>query len=338
MERTEEILINEIRNIISGIRGEPEALYLLPELVLSIIHKVNNKMTPLIGYTQLLMKDSGGQTLERLKRVYNSGSIASSILSSLFEYLKTFPFPRRMCELGEFVKEIVEEDERLKKIDFKILVNEPINLPINKAQMREVVRRIIENSLEVLDKPEKRIEINISREENNAIIEFWDNGEGIDSENLNNIFEPFFTTKEGRAGLGLSFVHGIVKNHGGDIKAESEKGKWTKITVSLPIVPFEWKEERILLLAPENDFYELLFKLAKSESINIEWEKSKKEIDLKKYTHLIVDEEIGVSDEFIKDSLNSNLRVIFVGKEKKEGVVLVKKPASLIGIFSRIYS
>jgi len=338
MERTEEILINEIRNIISGIRGEPEALYLLPELVLSIIHKVNNKMTPLIGYTQLLMKDSEGKVQERLKKIYSSGLIASSILSSLFEYLKTFPFPRRICELGEFVKEVVEGDERLKKIDFRILVNEPINLPINKAQMREVIRRIIDNSLEVLDKQEKRIEINISREENIAIIEFWDNGEGIDSENLNNIFEPFFTTKEGRAGLGLSFVHGIVKNHGGDVKADSEKGKWTKITISLPITPFEWREERILLLAPENDFYGLFFKLAKSESINIEWEKLKKEIDLKKYTHIIVDEEIGVSDEVIKDSLKSNLKVIFIGKEKREGVIFIKKPASLIGIFSRIYS
>lgn len=337
MERTEEILINEIKNIISGIRGEPKALYLLPELVLSIIHKVNNKMTPLIGYAQFLMKDSEGQTLERLKKIYNSGVVASSILGSLFEYLKTFPFPRRVCELGEFVKEIVEEDERLKKIDFKILVNEPINLPINKVQMKEVIRKIIDNSLEVLDKPEKRIEINISREENSAIIEFWDNGEGIDSGNLNNIFDPFFTTKEGRAGLGLSFVHGIVKNHGGDIIAESEKGRWTKIKVSLPITPFEWREERILLLAPENEFYRLLFELAKSESMNMEWEKSKKEIDFKKYTHIIVDEEIEVSDEFIKDSLKFNLKVIFVG-EKREGVILVKKPASLIGILSKINS
>lgn len=336
MERAEEILINEVRNIISELRGEPKSLYLLPELVLSIIHKVNNKMTPLIGYAQLLMKDSEGQTMERLEKIYNSGLVASSILGSLFEYLKTFPFPRRICELGGFVKEIVEEDERLKKIDFKISVNEPINIPINKAQMREVVKRIIDNSLEVLDKPEKRIEINISREENNAVIEFWDNGEGIDSEHLNNIFEPFFTTKEGRAGLGLSFVHGIVKNHGGDIRAESEKGKWTRIKLFLPITPFEWREERILLLAPENEFYGLLFKMAKSESINMEWEKSKKEIDFKKYTHIIIDEEIEVSDEFIKDSLKSNLKVIFVG-EKREGVVLIKKPASLIEILAKIY-
>lgn len=334
MEKIEEILLNEVKTLISGVRGELYSLYLLPELVLSIIHKINNKMTPLLGYTQLLMKDSEGPTQEKLKRIFNSGSTVSTILSSLFEYLKTFPYPKRICDLGEFVKEVIEEDERLKNIDFKFQKDEIINLPINKVQMREAIKRVIDNSLEALDKPEKRIEILVSKEENNAVIEIWDNGEGIDAENLNNIFEPFFTTKTGKVGLGLSYVHGIVKNHGGDVRADSEKGKWTKVKISLPITPFEWKEEKVLLLAPENEFYKIFFKIAEFESINIEWKKDAE--DIEKYTHIILDEDYKDKEKVLELAEKFKRKVIFLGKEERKGVLFLRKPATILRILSSL--
>lgn len=335
MEKIEEILFNEIKVLISGIRGEPQTLSLLPELVLSVIHKINNKMTPLIGYAQLLMKNSEGVEQEKLKKIYNSGTVVSSILSSLFEYLKTFPYPRRMFRIGEFVREVLENDERLKKIDFKLFIEEDINVPINKAQMREAIKRIIDNSLEAMNKPLKSIEVKISKSENNVIIEFWDNGEGIEKENISNIFEPFFTTKEGRPGLGLSYVHGIVKNHGGDIKAESEKDNWTKIIMSLPMTPFDWKEEKILLLAPENDFYKILHKIAELESINLEWKKE--EVDMGKYTCIILDEDFNDEEEIAVIREKFQGKIIYIGNKEREGVVLVRKPATFFKILLSLY-
>lgn len=334
MEKLEEILLNEVKTLISGIRGEPHNLYLLPELVLSIIHKINNKMTPLIGYTQLLMKDLEGPAQQKLKKVYDSGLIVSSILSSLFEYLKTFPYPKKMCNIGEFIREIAEKDERLKNIDFKLSVEETINLPLNKVQMREAVKLIIDNSLEALEKPEKKLEILISKEDNNAIIEFLDNGEGIEPENLTNIFEPFFTTKEGRAGLGLSFVHGIVKNHGGDVRAESEKGKWTKIRISLPITPFDWKEERVLLLAPENEFYKIFFEIAQSQSINMDWKRDAE--DIEQYTHIILDDDYKEKEKILELTEKFNGKVILVGKEERKGVSFIRKPTTILRILSSL--
>lgn len=330
MEKIEEILFNEIKFLISGIRGEPQTLSILPELILSIIHKINNKMTPLIGYTQLLMKNSEGIEQEKLKKIYNSGTLVSSILGSLFEYLKTFPYPKRMCRIGEFVREVLENDERLKNIDLKLFVEEDINVPINKTQMREAIKKIIDNSLEAMKKPEKRIEVKISRSENNVIIEFWDNGEGIEKEKISSIFEPFFTTREGSRGLGLSYVHGIVKNHGGDIKAESEKENWTKIIISIPLVPFDWKEEKVLLLAPENDFYKILCKIAELESINLEW--MKEEVDLGKYTHIILDEDFKNEEEIIRIIKEFKGKIIYIGNKERESVILVRKPATIFKI------
>jgi nitrogen-specific signal transduction histidine kinase len=65
-----------------------------------------------------------------------------------------------------------------------------------------------------------------------------DNGEGIPSENLGQVFDPFFTTKDYGTGLGLSVVHGIVQEHGGQIEVESELNKGTAFHILLPLVRF----------------------------------------------------------------------------------------------------
>ena len=71
------------------------------------------------------------------------------------------------------------------------------------------------------------------------LIKVTDSGHGIDKKNLSRIFDPFFTTKptgEG-TGLGLSVSYGIIKNHGGDIAVESEIGKGSTFTMTLPVPP-----------------------------------------------------------------------------------------------------
>ena len=63
-----------------------------------------------------------------------------------------------------------------------------------------------------------------------------DNGEGIRSEDLGHVFDPFFTTKDYGTGLGLSVVHGIIQEHGGQIEVESEVAKGTAFHICLPLV------------------------------------------------------------------------------------------------------
>src|SRR5437667_10188268 len=68
-----------------------------------------------------------------------------------------------------------------------------------------------------------------------------DNGEGIRREDIPHVFDPFFTTKDYGTGLGLSVVHGIIQEHGGQIEVESELDKGTAFHISLPLVRFDSK-------------------------------------------------------------------------------------------------
>ena len=66
-----------------------------------------------------------------------------------------------------------------------------------------------------------------------------DTGEGIRSEDIPHVFDPFFTTKDYGTGLGLSVVHGIIQEHGGQIEVESEPQKGTAFHILLPLVRFD---------------------------------------------------------------------------------------------------
>jgi signal transduction histidine kinase len=68
-----------------------------------------------------------------------------------------------------------------------------------------------------------------------------DTGEGIRSEDLPHVFYPFFSTKDYGTGLGLSVVHGIIQEHGGQIEVESELKKGTAFHILLPLVRFDSK-------------------------------------------------------------------------------------------------
>jgi len=72
-------------------------------------------------------------------------------------------------------------------------------------------------------------------DEANVSVSFIDSGAGIAPEEIGHLFEPYFTTKEGGTGLGLMIVQRIVREHGGTIEIESDKGRGTTFRIKLPI-------------------------------------------------------------------------------------------------------
>ena len=102
-------------------------------------------------------------------------------------------------------------------------------------QINHIFLNLLLNSLQAIDK-QGEIAIRTWYSDSHVYASVSDNGAGIPHDKLNRVFDPFFTTKpvgEG-TGLGLSMVYYIVKKHDGDISVDSQHGKGTTFTVSLP--------------------------------------------------------------------------------------------------------
>jgi signal transduction histidine kinase len=106
----------------------------------------------------------------------------------------------------------------------------------NLGQLNQVFMNLLVNAAQAMDS-QGEITVKTSCDDKNVYIAVSDTGKGIPEDKINRIFEPFFTTKEvGKGtGLGLSIAYDIVRQHHGVIHVESEVGKGTTFTISLPI-------------------------------------------------------------------------------------------------------
>lgn len=187
-----------------------------------------------------------------------------------YEFLKTdMPDLIKSCKEGaERAKNIIQdlksfsrmEEVSIKDVDLPAEVDTVLNILHNKiknkaevhkeymenvpkveafgGQLNQVFMNILDNAVGAIDKTgDIWIRMNTDKEQNNLVIEIEDNGAGMDEETQKKVFDPFFTTKPvGKGtGLGMSITYKIIKNHQGDIKVESQKGKGTKFTVILPL-------------------------------------------------------------------------------------------------------
>ncbi|HON06742.1 MAG TPA: ATP-binding protein, partial [Verrucomicrobiota bacterium] len=120
----------------------------------------------------------------------------------------------------------------------------------DEAKIQQAIVKILENALQALPDgvqgnihvSTRNLDLKTEAHDRNVrllpghylSIEITDDGCGITSENINRVFEPFFTTKPGCKGLGLTWVYGIITNHGGQVSISSEPGRGTTVKIYLP--------------------------------------------------------------------------------------------------------
>ena len=105
---------------------------------------------------------------------------------------------------------------------------------VDKEQINRVFSNVIINAIESMPKG-GTITMSTGIEGESSLVKIKDTGEGIPEEDIIRIFDPFFSKKASGVGLGLSTTYGIVVSHGGTIGVESEPGKGTLFTISLPM-------------------------------------------------------------------------------------------------------
>lgn len=211
------------------------------ELASNVAHEINNPLTSILGYAELIKEETSLENIMRDIEIITSESIrARDIVQQLLEFARRRPLDMKEIDINSILQEVVSlitvqfKDSRI-KLHEKYLELPPIMGDPN--QLKQVFLNIMSNAVDSLS--DDRGEITISTNKNNAyaVIEIEDTGHGISSEYLPRIFEPFFTTKrEKGTGLGLSISYKIIQSHNGNLEVKSRKDKGTVFSISLPAV------------------------------------------------------------------------------------------------------
>ncbi|TWU60628.1 Sensor protein ZraS [Rubripirellula tenax] len=165
----------------------------------------------------------------------------TTIIRHLLDFARQAPSTRDTVDLNEITIQTCDLMEPLAKksaVELKrILDDEPVYISGDPAQLQQVLTNLIVNAVQAMPDGGE-VKITLEKRADQVRLGVADTGHGIPSEDLGRVFEPFFTTKdvgEG-TGLGLSIAYGIVREHDGDIKVESDPGNQTRFVVTFPLI------------------------------------------------------------------------------------------------------
>ena len=212
-------------------------------LTSGIAHELNNPLNNIAITTEALMEDlpklDDEEKWRLLQDIYFETERAGEIVKSLLDFTrkeKPDMVPLDLVEVMQSTLRLAQNEMAINNIVFSSDL--PPDLPRVRGaanQLRQVFLNLLLNAIQAMPGG-GRLHVSAgSREEGKVCVEVGDEGTGIPSEILPRVFDPFFTTKEpGKGtGLGLSVSLGIVRQHGGDIRVESEPGKGTVVHVCL---------------------------------------------------------------------------------------------------------
>jgi signal transduction histidine kinase len=223
---------------------QSEKLSAVGEFVAGVAHELNNPLTALIGFAELVQMSAVDEdTRESLQRISSSAERCHKIVQSLLSFARQHPPERKLTNINGLVDSVIEillYELRTSNIQVvKELSPQLPRLLVDPHQVQQVFLNIVNNARQAIEanRPSGCIRASTRVTGQKVQVKFQDDGPGISAENLAKIFNPFFTTKPvGKGtGLGLSLSYGIIQEHGGMITAESKVGAGTTFIIDLPI-------------------------------------------------------------------------------------------------------
>jgi PAS domain S-box-containing protein len=227
---------------------QQERLRALGQMASGIAHDINNSLTPIIGYLEILMEDENISALAGNE--LNKINIASNDIKRTIQRMKEFYRAKddnedlHLLNLNSIILETIDLTKHKWKdlseshgAEIKIIydLSEDIH-PVtgNASEIREALTNLIINATDAMPLGGV-ISIKTGSYSNQVFMEISDSGTGMDEETLKRCMEPFYSTKGDKGtGLGLSMVYGIVQRHEGKIEIESFPGKGTEFKIFLP--------------------------------------------------------------------------------------------------------
>jgi PAS domain S-box-containing protein len=220
-------------------------------LASGIAHEINNPLTGIINYAELIRTRTGEATLRQFaEEIIDEGNRVARTVRSLLSFArqeKEAHSPARMVDIVGTTLSLIATVLRKDRIE--VVIEVPDDLPwvrCRSQQIKQVVLNLLTNARDALNArfpgqdDRKRIEIRGESADHGGrrwvrlVVE--DHGVGIPAAIRDRVFDPFFTTKprDQGTGLGLSISYGIIRDHRGTLTVESEPDVYTRFTVELP--------------------------------------------------------------------------------------------------------
>ncbi len=224
-----------------------EKLASLGKLSASIAHEINNPISGIMTFARLIARtleqgapdDATRRTLLRnLRLVEREAERCSDIVRNLLDFAHERPLAEAELSPDAVVEDalqLVGNQLKLQGVEVTVRLGGLPHVLGDFGLLRQACVNVLMNACEAMPfKGTLRVETSLAADGQAYELSFQDSGPGIPKARLERVFDPFFSTKERGAGLGLSVVHGIALQHGGQVIIESEEGKGTRVALRLP--------------------------------------------------------------------------------------------------------
>jgi hypothetical protein len=236
--------LSERRQLEAALR-HAQKIEALGRLAGGVAHDFNNLLTVISGFTTLLLNahPTGDIDHDLLQEVKGAADRGAAITRQLLALSRKQVLQPKVLDLNQTIEAIKSILERLVGDEVELSVSLDQQLPLvfaDASQFEQVLLNLAANARDAMPHGGE-FAITTRAQQERATIVVGDSGEGMTRETIDRVFEPFFTTKDdGRGtGLGLSIVHSIVEQSGGTIQVDSELGRGTTFTLSLPAHPMQ---------------------------------------------------------------------------------------------------
>lgn len=234
------VMQSTIKQIVTNNNDE---VYRLKKLAAEMAHEVQNPLTTIKGFLQLMKPNLTGVgkeeyadiVLEEIDRV-------NEIISEFVNKTKPSHTPYQPVSLNQMLNRMIkfyESESTIRNIKLIPPLNEDeIIVMFKEKELKQVFVNLIKNAMEAIEECNDRkglISLHTEVRDSFVYVHIIDNGCGMSKEISNHLFTPFFTTKKQGTGIGLSICKEIIIRNQGSIYMTSEINKGTKFTIVLPI-------------------------------------------------------------------------------------------------------
>jgi PAS domain S-box-containing protein len=211
------------------------------ELAAGVAHELNNPLTSILGFSELLLRDTATDDPARndLVIIAEQARRARDIVRDLLTFARQTGSVLEPTDLNQVLQQalsLIRRQIEMRRVNLEESYAADLPcIPLDASRLKQVFLNLVTNALDAMPQG-GTLAISTRRAGDEVAVRFADTGSGIPQDHLGRIFEPFFTTKPTRrgTGLGLSVSLGIVQEHGGRIDFESQEGEGSTFTVWLP--------------------------------------------------------------------------------------------------------